>query len=445
MNGGTAADALEAEMEAALPMPSLRRVMLGSALVLLLGVGGLLGWAAATPLERAVVGSGALVAEGRRKTITLLEPGILRDLLVREGERVAAGQMLLRLDTTQAEAAAQQAQALYWGQVARHARLLAEQADERSFEPPPRALAAAAAAPAIAGVIEAERRLFAARWAAFDGQAGVQRTRSAQLQQQISAIVAQRNAAATRLRATRQELAGVNQLLASGFATRTRQLEMQRNEAELLGNLGQYQAQEAQTREQIAQAEAELNTLALNRQQDIARELQEAQALLADAEQRLRGALDILTRREMVAPEAGTVTDIRFFTPGSSIGAGQPILDLVPVDDRVVAETRLALTDIEQVQVGQSARLRLSAYRTQELPLLEGEVIYVSADRQVDAQGNGFFLARVQIDPAALAALPGVLLAPGMPVEAFLLGEKRTALDYIVRPLRDSLRRSLRD
>lgn len=445
MRTRTPAETLEAEVEAVLPAPRMRHVVIGSVLVLAIGVGGLVGWAAATPLERAVIGSGTLIAEGRRKTITLLEPGILREVLVREGERVAEGQPVLRLDTTLAEAAAQQAQAFYWGQLVRVARLQAEGAGDRRLVMPEPAVAAAAASPAIAGVVEAERRLFAARWAAFEGAIGVQRTRISQLEQQMGATAALRTSAATRLRATREELAGVSQLVASGFATRTRQWELQRGEADLLGQLGQHVAQEAQTREQIAQAEAEMSNLALNRQQEVARELQEAQGMLADAEQRMRGALDILSRREVLAPEAGTVTDLRFFTPGSSIGAGQPILDLVPLDDRVVAETRVALTDIEQVRHGQPARLRLSAYRTTEVPLLEGRVVYVSADRRVDGQGTGFFVARVEIDPDALAALPSVALAPGMPVEAYLLGERRTALDYVFRPLRDSLRRSLRD
>lgn len=437
----SAAETLQAEMDAVLPAPSLRRLMLVSALVLLLGVGGLLGWAAVTPLERAVIATGALIAEGKRKTVSLLEPGILRDLLVREGQQVAAGQSLLRLDATQAEATANQARALYWGQMARVARLMAEQSWQREMHLPDGA-AAAAADPAIAGLLEAERRLFVARWAAFDGANGVQRARIAQLHEQIGALAAQRSATATRLRATREELAGVNQLLASGFATRTRLWEMQRNEAELLGNLGQYAGQEAQTREQLAQAEVEMANLALNRQQEVARELQDARAQLADAEQRLRGALDILGRREVTAPEAGTVTDIRFFTPGSSIAAGVPLLDLVPAGDRLVVEARVALNDVEQVRVGQPARLRLAAYRMQDLPLVEGRVIYLSADRQVDPQSGAYFLARVEMTPGAE---PAVALAAGMPVEAYLLGERRTALDYVVRPLHDSLRRALRD
>lgn len=441
----TAAEALEAEMDAVLPPPSLRRLVLAATITLVLGVGGLTSWAAMTPLERAVIGTGSLVAEGRRKSISLLEPGLLRELLVREGERVAAGQPLLRLDTTQAQAAAAQARALFWGQTARAARLRAEQDDLRSMLLPAEAIAAAQGDVALSALLAAEQRLFAARWAAFDGSVGVQRTRIAQLQEQIAALAAVRSANLVRLRATREELAGVASLLARGYATRTRHWELQRAEAELLGNIGQAQAQEAQTREQIAQAEAEIAGLALNRQQDVARDLQDAQAQIADAEQRLRGAMDVLRRREVVAPEPGVVTDIRFFTPGSSIGAGQPVLDLVPLDDRLVVESRVALIDVEQVRIGQPARLRLSAFRSHELPLLDGRVIYLSADRQLDEQGNAYFLARVEIDPASLQGLAGVTLAAGMPVESYLLGERRTALDYVVRPLRESLQRSLRD
>jgi HlyD family secretion protein len=435
----------EAELEAAMPAPSLRRIALASTVSLVVGLGGLVAWAAATPIERAVVASGTLVAEGRRKTIQLLEPGLLRELLVREGETVAAGQPLLRLDVTQADAAANQARVQRWAAAARLARLRAEQSDQRALAFSPALLAAAAADPVVAAMVADEERFFAARWLAFDGQVAVQEARLAQFREQLIAASAQRAAFTTRLRATREELAGVNQLLARGYATRTRQLELQRAEAEFEGSMGQFAAQEAQMRQAIAQAELERGTLMLNRRSEIARDLQDAQALLADATERLRGAQDVLSRREVPAPEDGVVTDIRFVTPGSSIAAGQPVLDLVPRDDRLVVETQVALTDIEQVHLGGPVNIKLSAYRQRETPLIHGRIIYVAADRQQDNRGGSFFIVRAELDPASLASARGVQLAAGMPAEAFILGERRTALDYIVRPVQDSLRRALRD
>ena len=168
---------------------------------------------------------------------------------------------------------------------------------------------------------------------------------------------------------------------------------------------------------------------------------------MADAADRLRAAHDLLARREVVAPEAGIVTDLRFFTAGSSIAAGQPVLDLVPLDSQLLVEARIAPTDIEQVQPGQRVNVRLSAYRQREVPMLTGHLSYVSADRQTDPQGASFFLVRAIIDTTAAGEGGGAIppLAAGMPAEVFVLGERRTVMDYLLRPLRDSMRRALRD
>jgi HlyD family secretion protein len=440
------ADALlEADLERAMPAPSLKRVTIASALCLFLGMGGLLGWAESTPLERAVISNGTLVAEGRRKSIQLLEPGLLRELVVREGQVVKAGQPLLRLDVTQAEAAANQARFQSWAAAAKLARLRAEQRDQREMTIPPNLLAAAAKDEGLAMLIEDEKRLFAARWAAYDGSIAVQQRKIAQFKEQAAAAAAQHAAGTTRLRAIREELAGVTSLLARGYATRTRQWELQRGEAEQLGNLGAYAAQEAEARQAMAGAEMELATLELNRRSEVSRDLQETQAALADATERLRSAEDLLARREILAPEDGVVTDIRYVTPGSSIGAGQPVMDLVPLDDRLVVEMQVNLNDIEQVHPGQKVNVRLTAFRQRETPMVEGKILYVSADRQQDQQGTTYYLARAELDPQSLAAATDQPLGAGMPAEVFVLGETRSALDYLLRPINDSLRRALRD
>ncbi|WP_439597846.1 HlyD family type I secretion periplasmic adaptor subunit [Falsiroseomonas sp.] len=434
-----------AEAEAAAATPDVRRVMRAALLLLVVGFGGLLGWAAITPIERAVVARGALVAEGRRKSMMLAEPGILQELLVREGQRVQAGQVLLRLDPTSAEANAVQLRAQSRLLTARVARLRAEQQDQRQFSVPAEIIAAAQADAALAALLNAELRLFLARWEAFDSNQQVYERRVAVPREQLQAAGAQRAAAAARAASVRADLQGLRPLARQGFARVREVRELERLEAQARGEMGLYAAQEAQFRQAIAQAEAELATLRLTRAQDIARELQDAQQQLVEAEQRLIAAENIRARRELVASEPGIVTDIRFVTPGSSITDGQPVLDLVPLDDRLVVEARVAPTDVEQLRVGQPVNVRLTALRQRTTPLLAGRLTYVSADQQTDPQGVVYFLARAEIAASELERVPGLRLNAGMPTEIFVLGEVRSALSYLVSPIRDSLRRALRD
>lgn len=434
-----------AEAEAAAALPSVQRIVRGALLLLVLGCGGLLFWAAITPIERAVVAVGQLVAEGRRKSILLSEPGILQQLLVREGQRVETGQVLLRLDPTVAEASAAQARAQALTLGARLARLRAEQADQRQFTPSAELAAAAQGDVGLASILTAERRLFIARWEAFDGNVAVAERRTAVEREKLVAATAQRVAANSRLISLRADLAGQRPLAQQGFALMSRVRELERLESQAIGDIGLYAAQEAQFRQSIAQAELELSTFRLTRTQEIARELQDAQQLLVEAEQRVLAAENVRGRRDILAPEPGIVTDIRFVTPGSSITDSQPVLDLLPVDDRLVAEVKVAPTDVEQLAVGARVNIRLTALRVRTTPLLAGHLTYVSADQQTDAQGNVFFLARAEIDPGEVLRIPGLRLNAGMPTEVFVLGEKRSALDYLIAPIRDSMRRALRD
>ncbi len=195
--------------------PSLRRLCLAGVATMVLGFGGLVGWAAMARLESAVPASGTLVVQSKRKTVSLLESGILRELLVTEGQRVEAGQVLLRLDDAQARAAVKQARARLIGAEVRVARLAAELGEEDGFEIP-EALRRESVDDTIAPLLAAESALFAARKASFEGAVAVQARRIAQLEQQITALKAQSAAHGARLGFIRQELRGVNDLLARG-------------------------------------------------------------------------------------------------------------------------------------------------------------------------------------------------------------------------------------
>ncbi|SDB73604.1 Biotin-lipoyl like, partial [Belnapia rosea] len=203
-------ETLQRQMELAVKSPPVDRLVRRSLLTLALTLLPVVGWATMTRSERAVLASAQLVPEGRRKTVNLLEPGILRQMLVREGSVVQAGQPLLRLDVTQAEAMAGQAKAAYWSGRARIARLRAEQAEQRQLPFPVDLETAAAADPAIQVFLKAEQTFFAARWANFDGQTGVQERAITQLQEQVAGARAQREGAGRQLMAVREQIAGYN-------------------------------------------------------------------------------------------------------------------------------------------------------------------------------------------------------------------------------------------
>ncbi len=429
----------------AYPAPSLRRVALASALTVALGFGGLGTWAALTRLDSAVPASGEFVAAGKRKTVSLLDGGILKQLLVKEGDRVAAGQPLLLLDDVQASAARDQAKAQYWGAVAKTARLEAETQDRRTLDIPPALIAEAGRDPAVASLLQAERALFASRWDTFDGSARITARKVQQLQTEAASLQTQVQALSTRLSLTEEEARGVDTLLRDGFAPRTQSLEMHRAIAELQGTLGDAAGRLEQTREAIEQTKLELTNLAETRRSDAAKDLQETKATMADAVQRLRAAESLLDRSVVVAPEAGIVTDIKFFTPGSSITAGQPVLDIAPSDDRLLIEAEVVPTEIEHVHVGERVNVKLSAYKAHRVPTLEGRLVYVAADRQQDAHGDPVFLVRAELDRDALKPFPGVAVYAGMPADVLIIGRERTVLDFIISPIRDGMRHGMHE
>ena len=433
------------EAEASLPQCSLRRIAILSVLTIVVGFGGLTAWAGFAQIESAVPAMGVIVASGKRKTVSLVDNGILKELLVQEGEKVAAGQLLLRLDDAQPRAARFQASVLYWSAVARAARLRAEAADRRELPVSPTLREAAAADPAVAAAVAAEAHHFLSRWASLDASTRVQERKIAQQEAQLNALRAQIASTSVRMALIQEELRGVDFLMLRGLSTKPRQLELRRNEAEMRGAIGQYGGQYTTAMQMIAQVESEIVSTAETRRSDIAREQAETQAAQADAEQRLSAASDLLQKREITAPEAGTVTDFKFFTPGSSIVAGQPVMDLVPDSQRLLIEGTVAPFEVEHLAIGQRVNVRLTAYKVHRVPVVTGHLTYVGADRQIDANNNPVFLVRAELDAGALLNKPGVVLLPGMPAEILIINGARSVLDFLISPIMDSVSRAMRE
>lgn len=401
------------------------------------------GWTMFARLDSAVVSQGVMLAESQRKTVEHLEGGILKRLLVKPGDRVAAGQVVAQLDATQTEEQLAQVEANRVGLAFDIWRLAAEEAGAPALDP---ATAPAAPEAERAGLVAAQQALFDARRRAHVGQIAALRRQIDQLRAQRSASLAQSKAAERQLGIWAEERAMNATLVDKGATPRQKLLEIDRTIALLEGERDENAGLAAAAVEDIARAEADIETLGQQRLVEIGERLSEARRQVAALAAQARAAGDVLERRNLRAPQAGTVVEIRTVTPGAVVLSGAPVMDIVPDGDRLVASIRLPLDAIDTVHAGRKAKVKLTAYHRAKGPVVDGEVIYVSADLIEDERdGTPFFEARVALDPASLAHWPGVTLAAGMPVEVAVQTGERRAGDYFVEPLFRHFGRALRE
>jgi HlyD family type I secretion membrane fusion protein len=351
----------------------------------------------------------------------------------------------MRLDDVQIRAAYDQAAAQYWGIIAQAARLQAEASDSRTLRFPDELLRIAATTPAVAAEMEAEQRQFEARLMSFEATRQIPKQRIAEQQAIAGALQVQQREALFRQSLTLSELSGARELYSKGFATRLRVNQLERSAADSRSQLADLAGRTKLIQETIAQILFEMQSSAKSRQTDIVREQAAMESRLAESAGRLQGARDRLDKRMVRAPEAGTVMNLRFYTIGSNVATGQPVLDLEPLDGRRLIEAGVAPTDIEHVRVGQKVNIRLTAYKAHEVPVLTGRLVYVGADRQMDEHNEPVFKVRAEVDEEALKGLQGVTLYAGMPADVLIIGHERTALAYLIGPIRSSLRHAMRE
>jgi HlyD family secretion protein len=399
-------------------------------------------WATFAPLESAAIAGGAVEAESSRKTIQHLEGGIVGRILVRDGDEVTAGQPLILLDDTKANASVRVLQGQLWETQAQEVRLLAERDMAQSIKFLPLPSPDSGTADAIAGQI----KIFNTRRNLHTSQIEVIQRRKAQTEREITALGFQRNAAAKRASIIKKELATVGSMVAQGLQTRQRLLQLEREEAENDGRLGDTLAQISRAEQEIGESEAMILKLESDRQTEIAQSLRETQAQIYELLERVQAARDVLSRTAVRAPEAGTITDLRIHTPGGVVVAGEPLMDLVPRQDRLIVLAQVKPEDIDLVRPGLQAHVRLLAYKHRRVPPVDGFVTYVSADRLVDKETEqSYYLARVRVDEASLHELPNVKMMPGMPAEVLIRTGEFTVAHYMLRPLFESFNRAFRE
>ena len=426
------------------PATSLRLPVLLGAATAFAFFGGLGGWAATAPLAGAAVAPATVVPDGSRRTVQHLEGGIVRRILVRDGDRVVAGQPLVELDPTRSSSEHGTLRARRWGLAAAEARLLAEQAGAGSVDFPEDLLASAEVESAVAAVLDTERERFRSRRAALADKEAVLREKVNQSRAEIGGHEAASRSADRQLALVKEEAGAIAKLLAQGLERKPRLLALKRTAAQLEGAKAESQASIARARQAIAEAEQQIRALSSERAEAAPAELAEARRGLAGVEEQLAAASDRLARTLVLAPVAGTVLSLKAKTPGGVLAPGAAILDLVPADDGLLLEARVRPADIDEVHAGLKAQVHLLAYKSRDMRRIEGEVREVSADRLTDPKtAEAYFTARILVDPADLPA--GVRLAPGMPAEALIVTAERTLLSYLLAPVRDALRRGLKE
>jgi HlyD family secretion protein len=425
--------------------PPTRGATLFGLAVLVLFVGGFAAWSALAPLAEAALGPGVIKAEGNRRTVQHLEGGIVRAILVRDGDRVRAGQVLIRLDDVQSGAQREALEAQALALMAQDARLSAELDDAEAIAWPA-ALLARRDEPRVADLIAGQTALFVARRSAFRNSQAVLAARAEQHRASLASARGQIVSQERQTALIRDEMKGVEELLRLGLERRPRLLALQRAEAGLTGNREDLLGQIARAEAGLAETTAQMRADADARLAEAGREQREVRARLVEVEAKLNQARDVAARRDILAPEDGVVLNLRHFTLGGVIKPGEPVLDIVPAQDRLIAEVLVQPADIDTVHPGLEAELRLTAFKQRLAPYLRGRVEFVSADAVYDERLRAdVYRAHVAIPEAELAKLGGATLTPGMPVEAMILVGERTFWQYISQPLLDSFVRAFRE
>lgn len=429
----------------ATPLPRIRNLVLAGSVLAAVFVFGAGIWAAFAPLESAAQATGVVEVASSRKTIQHLEGGIIGAILVRDGERVVAGQPLIRLDDTKARTQLIALQGQYWDALASEARLTAER-DGTDAPVYPVALTSRSDEPAIALVMSGQNKIFQTRRTLQRSKTELIRQRIAETNEEIVGLRAQEAAASKRIVLINEEAVGIRELLAKGLDRKPRLLTLQGSLAEIEGKRGETIAAIARAEQTIAESEVSILNQQNDMQNEVAGSLRDAQKKIHELREQIQAATDVVARSEIRAPEDGVVTDLHVHTPGGVIAAGEPLLDLVPHAARMIVSARVRPEDIDVVRAGLPALVRLTPYKQRRTPMLEGTVEYLSADHLVDKRTNEpYYAAKIHVDEAKLKELGDVEMIPGMPAEVMIKTGKTTVAMYALSPVLDSFHRAFQE
>ena len=424
---------------------SIKRYLIAGVTTCALLVGGGASLATIITLSGAVIAPGTIVVDSNDKKIQHRTGGVVGEILVREGDAVKAGDILVRLDATLARANLAIVTKGMDQLEARLARLEAER-DGNQTSAFPDFLISKANDPTVARTMAGEKSLFDLRREARAGQKAQLAERIAQLGQEASGLTEQRDAKQREIDLIHSELTGIRKLWQQKYVSLERMTALERDATRVEGERGQLTAMIAQAKGRSAEVALQIIQIDQDLRSEVAAELRDVQGRIYEFVERKVAAEEELRRIDLRSPQDGVVHQLAVHTVGGIVGAGEQLMLIVPVNDKLFVEARIARNDIDQVTPGQPAILRLSAFNQQTTPELTGILVKVSPDLSVDERtGAAFYTARIALPAGEVAKLDRLVLAPGMPVEVFLPSTERTILSYLIKPVSDQIERSFRD
>ncbi|MGI9426256.1 MAG: HlyD family type I secretion periplasmic adaptor subunit [Hyphomicrobiaceae bacterium] len=419
-------------------------VYIGLVLVIVI-VGGVGGWAATAEISGAVIASGTVVVDSNTKKVQHRTGGIVSNVLVRDGDQVTAGDIVLRLDPTILAANRAMIEKRLVQLLARKARLEAERDGVTNITFPENLLRRARE-PFVARVVVGETKLFDLRRTALTGQQSQLRQRIVQMAEEIGGLTSQVNAKNEEVVLVQRELGGARELWGKKLMPIARLTAIEREATRLVGQRGKLKAEIARAKGRITEIELQIVQIDRDLASEVAGELREIDAKLGEFVERKIAADDEFRRIDIRAPQSGTVHQSTVHTVGAVINAGETVMLIVPNADDLTVEAKVAPQDIDQLQVGQTATLRFAAFNRMVTPEINGRLSHISADITTDERsGLSHYVVRIALGPDDVGLLGNVTLVPGMPVEAFIRTGDRKVITYLVKPISDQIMRSFRE
>ncbi|CAI0821386.1 HlyD family type I secretion periplasmic adaptor subunit [Serratia entomophila] len=429
-------------LEAALPQDERKFTRMGW-LVLAVGLCGFFIWAAFAPLDKGVVSAGSVIVSGNRKTVQTPAGGIISNILVKDGDRVKTGDVLVQLSQVQAQAQVAALSDQYYTTLASEARLTAERDGRKAITFAP-ALKKLSDEPRVAEILALQQQLFASRRQGLKSEIDGYQQSIEGMRYQLKGLRDSHANKTIQQASLREQMNSMKQLASEGYLPRNRYLEIQQQFAEVNSSIDETTGRTGQLQKQLLEAQRRIDQREADYQREVRTQLAQTQMDASEYRNRLGAAAFELGNTAITAPVDGTVVGLNIFTLGGVVSAGDRLMEVVPSEGALVVDARLQVGLIDKVGPGLPVDLMFTAFNQNKTPKIPGEVTLISADRLTDkTTGEPYYQMQAMVTPSGMKMLSGLDLKPGMPVEVFVKTGSRSLLSYLFKPIVDRARTSL--